>query len=56
MQYELILEEGPPHDLRFTMAAVVDGVRMGVGCGKTKKAATQEAAGNILHMLVADGK
>lgn len=42
--YEVILEEGPAHDKRFTSQVLVDGIVMGVGSGSSKKQAEQEAA------------
>jgi len=41
--------EGPPHERRFTCAAIVDGVQAGVGVGPSKKAAEQEAARQALE-------
>jgi ribonuclease-3 len=43
--------DGPPHDRRFTCAAVIDGEEMGVGTGNSKKAAEQEAAKGALAKL-----
>ena len=40
--------EGPPHDRTFTAAAIVDGVEVGVGTGRSKKDAEQEAAQQAL--------
>jgi ribonuclease III len=42
--YEVVDEQGPPHDRMFSIAAVVDGVEVGRGAGKSKKDAEQEAA------------
>ena len=42
--YRIEVEEGPPHDRRFTSAAVIEGEHVGVGTGRSKKAAEQEAA------------
>jgi ribonuclease-3 len=49
--YELVSAEGLPHERYFTCAAVVDGRRLGVGAGPTKKAAEQEAAREALAKL-----
>ncbi len=49
--YAEISVEGPPHDRRFTCAAVVDGEELGRGEGQTKKAAEQEAAREVLAQL-----
>ena len=40
--------EGPAHERHFTCAAVVDGEQRGVGEGRSKKAAEQEAAREAL--------
>lgn len=42
--YEVINEEGPAHDKRFTCQVLVDGIVMGIGKGSSKKTAEQEAA------------
>lgn len=44
LTYELIGEEGPDHNKKFTVAAVVNDIELGIGVGSTKKAAEQEAA------------
>jgi ribonuclease III len=49
--YLVIEVEGPPHDRRFTCAAVIDGQQAGVGYGPSKKAAEQEAARQALESL-----
>jgi ribonuclease-3 len=49
--YTVVGEEGPSHDRRFTVAAVVDGVDCGQGTAKSKKEAEQEAARNALVTL-----
>ena len=46
--YTVLEVEGPPHDRRFTCAATIDGNRLGVGSGRSKKAAEQEAAKEAL--------
>jgi ribonuclease-3 len=51
VRYEVLEAEGPPHDRRFTCAAVVDGEELGRGTGQTKKAAEQEAARQALAAL-----
>jgi ribonuclease-3 len=43
--------EGPPHERHFTCAAIVDGEQLGVGEGRSKKAAEQEAAREALEKL-----
>jgi ribonuclease-3 len=49
--YVVIEVEGPPHDRRFTCAAVIEGQQAGVGYGPSKKAAEQEAARQALETL-----
>ena len=51
VKYEVLETEGPPHDRRFTCAALIDGVNLGVGNGASKKAAEQEAAKKALAEL-----
>jgi ribonuclease-3 len=46
--YSVLEVEGPPHDRRFTCAAVIDGEQLGTGSGASKKAAEQEAAKEAL--------
>jgi ribonuclease III len=52
--YTEISVEGPPHERRFTCAAIIDGEELGRGEGWTKKAAEQEAAREALAKLDAD--
>jgi len=49
--YTVLAAEGPPHERHFTCAAVVDGEQLGVGEGRSKKAAEQEAAREALEKL-----
>jgi ribonuclease-3 len=49
--YTEISVEGPPHERRFTCAAIVDGEELGRGEGRTKKAAEQNAARETLARL-----
>lgn len=51
MSYAVLEVEGPPHDRRFRCAATVDGDELGVGTGRSKKAAEQEAARMALEKL-----
>jgi ribonuclease-3 len=51
VNYSVLDVEGPPHDRRFTCAAVIDGDQLGVGNGESKKAAEQEAAKEALAKL-----
>ncbi|MGI5899197.1 MAG: ribonuclease III [Christensenellales bacterium] len=49
--YEIICSEGPAHDIRITAAVFIDGRRMGVGKGKSRKDADQAAARQALNEL-----
>ena len=51
VSYVVLNAVGPPHERHFTCAAVVDGEQLGVGEGKSKKAAEQEAARETLAKL-----
>ena len=42
--YNVLDVKGPPHDRLFTCAAMIDGKEVGVGRGRSKKAAEQDAA------------
>jgi ribonuclease-3 len=52
--YSVVEVEGPPHDRSFTCAATIDGEKVGVGTGRSKKAAEQEAARQALEKLGLD--
>jgi ribonuclease-3 len=49
--YEVIEEQGPPHDRVFAVSATVDGVAVSRGSGRSKKDAEQEAAQAALENL-----
>ncbi|HMB41564.1 MAG TPA: ribonuclease III [Balneolaceae bacterium] len=49
--YKVISETGPGHNKTFTIAAFVNGKRLGEGRGKTKKKAEQKAAKDALQNL-----
>jgi ribonuclease III len=51
VSYSVLDVEGPPHDRRFTCAAVIDEEQVGVGRGRSKKSAEQEAAREALAKL-----
>jgi ribonuclease III len=51
--YTELSAEGPPHDRRFTCAAMVDDEEFGRGEGRTKKDAEQEAAREALAKVEA---
>ncbi len=46
--YEIIKEEGPAHNKKFTSIVKVDGIKMGTGVGSSKKESEQEAAKDAL--------
>lgn len=46
--YEVVDEEGPPHNKIFTSIVKIDGITMGMGTGSSKKASEQEAAKDAL--------
>jgi ribonuclease-3 len=48
-QYRMLTEFGPDHDKRFQASVVIDGEVRGIGWGKSKKLAEQEAARNALE-------
>ncbi len=52
VSYVVVGMEGPAHDRQFTCAALVDGVRQGVGVGRTKKEAEQAAARQALAAIM----
>ena len=49
--YTVLEVDGPPHDRRFTAAATVEGEELGVGRGRSKKDAEQQAAMHALAEL-----
>jgi ribonuclease-3 len=51
VNYTVLDVDGPPHERIFTAAAVVDGDETGVGKGRSKKDAEQEAAKVALAKL-----
>jgi ribonuclease-3 len=51
VSYTVLDVDGPPHDRRFTCAAIVDGEQKGLGTGASKKAAEQEAAKQAFQAL-----
>ena len=48
IEYKKISETGPAHDREFTVEVIIDGLVYGVGVGKTKKEAEQNAAKEAL--------
>jgi ribonuclease III len=51
VSYDVIDEQGPPHDRVFSVSARVSGVEAGRGTGRSKKDAEQEAAQAALEAL-----
>ena len=51
LEYNLVNEEGPAHDKRFTVEVKVDNIVYGVGIGTSKKEAEQEAAKVALQKM-----
>jgi ribonuclease-3 len=49
--YDVVEEEGPPHDRVFSVSAMIAGVEVGRGRGRSKKDAEQEAAQLALDAL-----
>jgi len=49
--YDVVDEEGPPHDRVFSVSATIGGVEVGRGRGRSKKDAEQEAAQAALEAL-----
>jgi len=50
-RYEILVEEGPDHQKKFTIAVLAKGKRMGKGEGLTKKEAEQRAAKMALENM-----
>jgi ribonuclease-3 len=51
VSYELIGSSGPSNAPEFTITAVMDDMRLGVGKGTSKKRAEQQAAKDALNKL-----
>ena len=56
VSYTVVEVEGPPHDRSFKCAATIDGAQVGIGTGRSKKAAEQEAARQALAKLGIDAE
>ena len=50
-QYRVLKESGPDHDKRFQASVTIDGEVKGIGWGKSKKEAEQEAAQKALEEI-----
>ncbi|MBC7645325.1 MAG: ribonuclease III [Thermoleophilia bacterium] len=56
VEYELVAADGPDHDRSFTMRARLSGTDIeATGTGRSKKAAGQDAAQQLLERLTAQG-
>jgi len=51
VEYNLIEEQGPPHDKTFIMGIFIDGKEVGRGIGRSKKDAEQIAAQKAIEEL-----
>jgi ribonuclease III len=51
VSYDVVDEQGPPHDRTFWITASIEGVEVGRGTGRSKKDAEQEAAQAALEAL-----
>jgi ribonuclease-3 len=51
VSYDVVDEQGPPHDRIYSISATIDGVEVGRGTGRSKKDAEQEAAQAALDSL-----
>jgi ribonuclease-3 len=51
VNYDVTAEEGPPHERRFEVAAMVEGEELARGSGRSKKDAEQAAAESALDSL-----
>ena len=52
--YKLVSKNGPAHDLRFGIAAIINGVELGVGNGAKKIEAERDAARSAYRRLEKD--
>ena len=51
VSYDVVEEQGPPHDRIFEISATIEGVEVARGTGRSKKDAEQEAAQAALESL-----
>jgi ribonuclease-3 len=51
VSYDVVDEQGPPHDRVFSVSATIQGAEVGRGSGRSKKDAEQEAAQAALDAL-----
>lgn len=50
-RYNVVKEDGPPHNKEFTIEVFIADELMGVGFGKNKKSAEQQASRQALQKL-----
>jgi len=53
--YKVIAENGPDHKKKFEIEVRLEGRRLGIGSGRTKKSAQQRAARAAIEQLTANG-
>ncbi len=51
VSYDVVEEQGPPHDRTFEISASIEGVEVARGTGRSKKDAEQEAAQAALETM-----
>ena len=51
VRYDVVAEDGPPHDRTFEVSATVAGEEVARGSGRSKKDAEQAAAASALEIL-----
>lgn len=51
IEYKILEEKGPAHSREFISRVSLNGVELGVGSGRSKKEAEQQAAQQALHKL-----
>ncbi len=51
VQYDVVEEQGPPHDRTFSVVAMIGEAEIGRGSGRSKKDAEQEAAQSALEAM-----
>src|SRR5271156_331136 len=54
VSYEILSEQGPPHERTYAVIALVDGRELGRGSGRSKKHAEQEAARVAVDTLASE--
>jgi ribonuclease-3 len=52
--YHIIKESGPSHDREFTADVTIDNEQLGIGVGRSKKEAEQQAAAVAAQKLIAE--